>query len=303
MGTGFRIVAWIDDEQRAETAMRAAFARIAALDTALSDWKPDSELSRLSRAPRGGPVTVSDDLLAVLVRAAEIAQATGGAFDVTLGPFVVLWRRALRQRELPAPERLDAARASVGWRLVAIDREARTVTLRAPSMRLDLGGIGEGFAADAALAVLAEHGITRALVDAGGDLAIGDPPPDEDGWTIALRTSAEGPAEAIRVARCGVATSGDLFRSIEIDGTRWSHVIDPRTGLGVTARRSATVVAADAATADALATACCVLEPNAALEAVARIDGAAALVRQTDDEATVVRVSPGFPARVDPNRR
>lgn len=299
MGTEFRIVMWAPDAERAGLAARAAFARIAALDATLSDWQPASEASRLCRAPRATPIAVSEDLFAVLSRSLELAALTDGAFDPTVGPCVVLWRRAVRERELPTPARLARARDSVGTRLVELDRERRTVTLHADGMRLDFGAIGEGHAADAALRVLAEHGIARALVDAGGDVAVGDAPPGEDGWLVALQHAAadESAPQAIRVARCGVCTSGDLFRFVEIEGRRYSHVIDPRTGLGVTTRGAATVVASDAATADALATAACVLEPTAALAAVARIEGASVYLTRQLDERAIEAVSPTFPER------
>lgn len=299
MGTEFRIVMWAPDVERARLAARAAFARIAALDATLSDWQPASEASRLSRSPRATPIAVSEDLFAVLDRSLELAALTDGAFDPTVGPCVVLWRRAVRERELPSPARLARARRSVGVRLLELDRERRTVTLHADAMRLDFGAIGEGHAADAALRVLAEHGIPRALVDAGGDVAVGDAPPGEDGWLVALQHAAaeESAPQAIRVARCGVCTSGDLFRFVEIEGRRYSHVIDPRTGLGVTSRGAVTVVARDAATADALATAACVLEPAEALAAVARVEGASAYLTRLVDERAIEAVSPMFPER------
>ena len=300
MGSEFRIVAWSESSTAAAEGARAAFARIKALDDALSDWQPDSELSRLSRSAPGVPVPVGADLFEVLALAREASLASDGAFDVTVGPCVVLWRRACRQLELPTAARLEAARAAVGFRLVELDVDRRTVTLGAASMRLDLGGIAKGYAGDAALAALAASGITRALVDGGGDLAVGEPPPGETGWLVAIQPleDAAAPREAVRVARCGIASSGDLFRYVEIDGVRKAHKVDTRTRLGVQERGSPPVIAPPGAMAHARASAACVLEPEAALAAVARVDGATALVRRAADGRTVTRSSAGFPARL-----
>ncbi len=300
MGTEFRIVVDADSAELAAAGARAAFARIAALDAELSDWKSDSELSRLSRQPQGVPMTLGEDLCSVLTRAAEIRAATDGAFDVTVGPFVVLWRRAVREGELPTEARLRTAARAVGGDVLQLHAQDRSAVITVPHARLDLGGIAKGRAADEALRELAKLGLTRALVDGGGDLAVGDPPRDAEGWIVALQPLEEGkePSEAVCVARCGIATSGDLFQFVEIGGERYAHIVDPRTGLGVRGRRTATVIAQDGTTADALASACCVLDPEAALAAVARVPGATAMVRRAGSEGVITVHSPDFPALV-----
>jgi thiamine biosynthesis lipoprotein len=298
MGTVFRIVAYAPDREAFDRACDAAFARIDGLEAVMSDYDRGSELSRLAASAGGAPVPASAELAALLARAVEIAARTDGAFDPTVGPVVALWRRARRQAELPAPARLAAARAAVGWEQLRVDPLAGTVQLAVSGMRLDLGGIAKGHAAEAGLAVLRAHGIDRALVDAGGDLVCGEPPPGADGWVIAL--PGPGGTAAIEVARCAVATSGDLFQFVEIDGVRYAHIVDPRTGLGLTGRRQATVVAPDGALADALASAACVLEPDRALEVVGSFAGASVLLRsagQAGAEAVEERASAGFPAR------
>jgi thiamine biosynthesis lipoprotein len=123
------------------------------------------------------PVKVSDDLFVVLKTALEIAEASGGAFDITVGPFVALWRRARKTKQLPTEAELAAAREKVGWQKVQLDPKERTVRLLVAGMRLDLGGIAKGYAGDGALAVLRRFGITRAMVEFGGDIVLGDPPP------------------------------------------------------------------------------------------------------------------------------
>lgn len=249
MGVEARIVLHAPTAEIALEAARRAYAEIERLDDALSDWDPESELSRLSDRAGRGPVVVSRDLYDVLDRALEISAATDGAFDVTVGPFVALWRTARRTRELPTEDELAAARALVGWRLVELDASARTVALARPGMRLDLGGIAKGYATQRAIAVLAEAGVPSALVQMGGDIACGAPPPGRDGWEIDVA------GRRVPVRDASVATSGDAEQHVEIGGVRYSHVVDPRTGLGAVGTRSITVTCADGAYADALATA------------------------------------------------
>lgn len=274
MGTVFRVVVHAPDRARAEAAADAAFAVVARLDSLFSDYRPDSEVARVARtAGEGGAVPASAELLAVLERAATWSARTGGAFDVTAGPLTRLWRWSSRRGELPDPGRLARARAAVGHRHLVVDAAAGTVRLERPGMALDLGGIGKGFAADAALRELARRGLASALVDAGGDVAVGDPPPGRAGWRIAVPGGG-----ALVLSGAGVATSGDRHRHIEVDGVRYSHVVDPRTGLGVPDAPTVTVVAPDATTADVLASALGVLGPEEGRRLVRRSEGVEARV-------------------------
>jgi thiamine biosynthesis lipoprotein len=218
---------------------------------------------RLCARAGEGPVPVSADLFRVLARSAELAAASDGAFDVTIGPLVRLWRDARRNGRLPDAEALRAARELVDPRLLVLDAEARTVALERRGMQLDLGAIGKGFAADEALASLRAAGAPRALVQLGGDIALGDAPPGKPGWTIDAEAAVGLPLDQEGrlgpLARCGISVSGDTEQFVEIGGTRYSHVVDPRTGLGLTSGLAATVIAPDATTSDALATAVSVL--------------------------------------------
>src|SRR6266478_6240689 len=186
MGTRFKIIVYARDEDAAKSAIKAAFQRIAGLDGIMSDYRSTSELMRLCQKAGGDPVPVSDDLFRVLEQSQEIARLSDGAFDVTVGPVIRLWRQARRSHEMPDPKELARARELVGYKNVRLDAKSRTVQLLMPDMRLDLGGIGKGYAADAALTTLKEHGITQALVAAGGDIAVSGPPPGSDGWTIGI---------------------------------------------------------------------------------------------------------------------
>jgi thiamine biosynthesis lipoprotein len=281
MGTTFRVVLHAPDQASADAASRRAFARIAELDTTLTDYNATSELSRVTREAIGHPVRVSDDLLGVLIASQELARRSDGAFDVTVGSLTRLWRRARRQVELPASDVLAEARRATGYQLLKVDAAAHTVEVERPAMQLDAGGIAKGYAADAALIVLRTSGYGMALVAAGGDLAIGDPPPGRRGWTVTLEgliPDHPAPGSPIVVSRCGVSTSGDEEQWVEIGGVRYSHILDPRTGMGLTGRSSVTVVASDATTSDMLATAVSVLGPVKGRQLVDGWAGARALI-------------------------
>lgn len=286
MGTTFRIVLYAADEATAKKAAKAAFARIAELNAIMSDYQPTSELMKLCEKAGSPPVQVSADLFDVLRKADEISRITDGAFDVSIGPVVRLWRKAKRSRELPKADDIKKALDRVDFRKIRLDSKGRTVQLLLAGMLLDLGGIAKGYAADAALAVLRQHGITRALVAAGGDIAVGDAPPDAPAWRIGiapLRNPGAEPTHYLALKNAGVSTAGDSEQFSEIEGKRYSHIIDPKTGYGVVGRRSVTVIAPNATTSDAFDTPICVLGIERGLKLIeSRDDLAALLVFETD---------------------
>jgi thiamine biosynthesis lipoprotein len=249
MGVETRIVLFGASDSRTAAAIDAAYAELERLERAFSDWRNDSEIARLAERAGSGPVPVSRELYELLQRARAVSAASDGAFDVTVGPLVALWRASRRTGRLPDADELARARELVGWRLLELDERTRTVALARPGMRLDLGGIAKGYAGQRALATLARAGYERALVQLGGDIACGAPPPGHDGWEVDVA------GERVRLAHTSVSTSGDTEQHVVIDGVRYSHVVDPRTGLGTTARTVVTVAARDGALADALATA------------------------------------------------
>ncbi|HET9371511.1 MAG TPA: FAD:protein FMN transferase [Vicinamibacterales bacterium] len=262
MGMPVRIVLYAPAEPAARAAAIRAFARIASLDAEMSDYRPDSAISEVSRrAP--APVRVSADFIEVMGRAIEIARLTGGAFDPTIAPVVALWREARKTGRLPDAAALDRARALVGWRQIALDREQRTIRLTRSGMTLDLGGIAKGYIIQAALEALQLDGVRRAMVEAGGDVVAGDPPPGSPGWRIELPAAAHLPsafvASASALSNRALSTSGPAMQGVEIGGVRYSHVIDPGTGRPLTDAVSAHVIDDDAARADALATTATVL--------------------------------------------
>lgn len=242
MGTLFRLVVWAESPP----PFREAFARVREIDEALSDYKPESELNRLCRTR---DAIAGPDLWTVLVTARRVSEETSGAFDMTIGPVVQLWRQARRRGELPDPAAVRRARSLTGWRKIRLDPKIRRVRLTRPGIQLDPGGIAKGYAADEMLRLLASRGFPRALAAAGGDIVTGDPPPGRPGWAVAagLRT--------ITMAHRAVSTSGDTEQFIEIGGKRYSHIVDPRTGSGLTNRIQVSVEAGTGVLADAYSTA------------------------------------------------
>jgi thiamine biosynthesis lipoprotein len=240
---------------------------------------------------------VSNDLWRVLERGQALARQSDGAFDMTVGPLVQLWRRARRQRELPPAERLAEARHAVGWHFIELDAARRRVRLAASGMRLDLGAIAKGYAAQEALRSIQARGIVCALVSGGGDMAAGEPPPGKDGWRVELAPldmADAPPARYVSLRRRALATSGDVFQYVEIGGVRYSHILDPRTGLGLTDHSLVTVIARDGMTADALATAVSVLGPAPGLRLVAGEPGAEAHVVRPAAQGFEVRQTRGL---------
>jgi thiamine biosynthesis lipoprotein len=281
MGTLFTITLHAANGSKATNAAQAAFARVGELNRTFTDYDDESELMRLCHAPAGQPRPVSEDLFAALARAQEFAELSEGSFDPTVGPLVQLWRRARRQRALPLPERIAEAKKRVGHEKLKLDPKRRTATLAEAGMQLDLGGIAKGFAADAALRVLRQHGIKRAMVAASGDFAIGDPPPGRDGWIIGIASIDSRPGKFTRILSLkstAVSTSGDTEQFVELAGQRYSHIVDPRTGIGLTNRIGVTVVAQDCTTSDALATAISVLGLEPGLRLIEAQPQAAALM-------------------------
>jgi thiamine biosynthesis lipoprotein len=288
MGTLVRITLYTTDEESARQAFRAGFDRIRDLDHILSDYKPDSELNAITRAAVGRPALVSDDLLAVLRASQDLAVATNGAFDVTQGPVIRLWRDARKTGRLPDPADLKEAAARSGFRKLRIDADRRTVCLETAGMALDVGGIGKGYAATEAIEVLRAHGIRSALVAVSGDLAFSDAPPGRTGWRIQLHrgnTSTAGIPDVLELTNAAVSTSGNSEQHLDIDGRRYSHIIDPASGTGLVSNLTVTVIADHGLYADGLDTAISVLGPERGLALVDSNRAAAFVIEGTGADA------------------
>ncbi len=242
MGTQFTLTLYAPDSAAAQRANAAVNARVDSLNQIMSDYLDGSELNLLSATAGSGKwVRVSPELLDVLQKAQYIARLSNGRFDPTIGPLSQLWRRAVRRGEFPTAQQRRRAHRAVNYRLLQIDSATQTVRLQRRGMRLDLGGIGQGFAIDEAAKLLRAMGFTAFLLDLGGDVLAGD-----NRFTVALDSAT------VWLENAAITTSGDTYRHLDYRGRRYSHVMNPRSGLGLRHFVRATVLAPDGWRADAL---------------------------------------------------
>jgi thiamine biosynthesis lipoprotein len=301
MGCLFTFKLCCENHAKAKEAADAASLRLEELEKSFSDYQQQSELNLLcASAGKGQPVAVSEPLFAVLEKAESFSRWSDGAFDITLGTCTRLWRQSRKTSRLPDISALTAARDAVGWRNVACDPKSRTVLLKTPGMQLDLGGIAKGFALDDLTSLLAaKFALKNFLLDAGGQIAAMGAPPSKDAWTLAVEKTLDEPDSSrtcvVRLSNLHLATSGDLHQFVEIDGKRYSHIIDPATGLGATTPAQASVISADGTTADAAATVLCIVPPEAGLKLLAKLPRTEArIVRKLPDGNVRVWTSPGW---------
>lgn len=256
MGTQFNLILFAPDSLTAQRANAAVSIQMDSLNQVMSDYLDGSEINRLSAtAGTGRWVPVSADLFDVLQKARTIAQKSHGRFDPTVGPLSLLWRRAVRRNQFPTAKERRRARRAVSYRFLAFDSANRSIRLRRRGMRLDVGGIGQGFAIDEALKVLYQFGIRSVLIDLGGDILAGDAPPDSPaGWRISIGSGNAGDLNTttILLKNAAITTSGDSYRFLEHKGRRYSHIMNPRSGLGLRHFTRVTVLAPDGYRADAL---------------------------------------------------
>ena len=293
MGTEAAVTIDADDEAAAIDAARIAFARMEAVERSLSDWRPSSDARRVEVRP-GERVASSPWLVEALERGRVAFDATGGAFDPTVGPATRLWRTAKAEGRVPDAAETAAAAARIGFTRVSWDRAAGWVSV-APGVQLDFGGLGKGLAAEAAVAAMGEAGHDRTLVAIAGDVRAGSPPRGRDGWRVAIDDPPGGDRPTVTLRDASISTSGDASQAIEADGIRVSHLVDPRTGRGSSRRIAVTVIGPDGAIVDALGTGLALLGPDDGLAALER-SGLASLgysARFVTPEG--VRSSPNFP--------
>lgn len=256
MGTTFAITCYAENQETAREAAEEAFAKASEVNAVASDYLPDSELSRLNGTT--DERSLSPLLTDLLKEAFATAEKTDGLFDPTIGPLTKLWRETRKTLALPDPEVLKQAREACGWKDADFHPEKSTLQFRKRGMSLDLGGMAKGYAADRMLEAMVKHGIPQACIAAGGDLRLGDPPPEKAGWRVGLKAfDADSTEEIVELKNCAVSTSGDLHQHVEIGGVRYSHIIDPATGLGMTAHVAVTIIASTGTLSDALDTPMC----------------------------------------------
>lgn len=303
MGTVLEISLCVSDRARGEALLGELFEEVTRLERVFSRFDATSDLSRLNRAAGSGPIPVAEPLAELTELSIGYTQLTRGAFDVTVGPLVVLWLEAERAGRLPSAEALAAARSRVGPAWVGVDRAASTVELRLPGAMLDLGGIAKGWTLDRLAGKLREAGVSRALLAFGQSsiCALGKPA-GWDGWGILLGDASGGFAGTAQLDDRSISVSGSLGQYAEIAGRRYGHVIDPRTGEPLTRARVAAALAADGARAEALSKALLILGERDGIELLESLPDAEGILIdesgaswQTSGWTRETRFSPDWP--------
>ncbi len=304
MGTEVQLKAFHHDSACVARAFEAVEDRVRELEAILTDYDPTSETRQLSSLASLHPAPVSDPLWEMLEACDRWHNLSQGAFDASLGQLTQLWRKYRRSSRLPTLDQISAARAQTGWQHVQLNASTRSVRLDSPEVRLDFGAIGKGYIVDQAFEVLRAADISCSLINVSGNIRAGAAPPDRVGWRIEIAPLQPGspPLRHVQIANQSIATSGDLWQFVLIDGVRRSHILDPQTGLGVVGPRCATVIAPKATDADALATTACIVGFDAAAEIAQQLAHTELLCANRIDEDEVrssgalqVQTTAGFP--------
>ncbi len=251
MGTMFRVVVYASDSLSAKNATQKAFVRLDELNMSLSDYREDSEVNTICRTAGSGQyIRVSADLWNILQESLKAARLSAGNFDVTIGPLTQLWRRMKRQKQLPTPTQISEAKAKIGIENIVFYKNNQSIMLETKGMRLDFGGIGKGFAEDEMMKILKLNGIKSAMIEAGGNIVVSNSPTESlKGWEIIINK------EKYFLKNCGISTSGDAYQFVEIDGKKYAHILDPKTGIGHTEPHQVSIIAKDGTVSDWLSTA------------------------------------------------
>jgi len=300
MGTFARVVVVAKSQDAGRKCIRAALAEIHKVDELMSDYKSDSDIGRVNEKAAEGPVLVSESTYEVLRRSVEFSKLTDGAFDITVGPLMDLFREAEKGAATPTAEQIAEAKSKVGFENLKLDSENKAVQFAVEGMRLDLGGIAKGYAIDKAVEAAQRGGALGVMVDIGGDIrCFGSPPEGREHWLIAVQdpnatiaeTTGGGLLMKLKITDAAVATSGDYQQFVMIEGTRHSHIMNRRTGTSAEGLSSVTIIADNATDADALATSVSVLGAEKGLALIEKLPGTEAILITSGPKYEVTRTS------------
>jgi len=300
MGTFVHIVAVSEDSDTAKKCVQAALEEIRKVDDLMSDYKSDSEISQVNREAFEKKVKVSESTYEVLQRSVEFSQMTGGAFDITVGPLVALFRNAKESKVAPDEQQIALARSKVGFEKLKLDNENKTVQFSGKGMLLDLGGIAKGYAIDKAIEAAQRSGAIGAMVDIGGDVrCFGLPPEGKDNWLIGLQDpnsaiegiEGGGLLLVLKITNAAVATSGDYQQFVFIEGKRYSHIMDRKTGTSAGGLSSVTIIADNATDADALATSVSVMGAEKGLALIEKLPNTEAILIVPEPKYEIIKTS------------
>lgn len=286
MGSSFNIIFYHTDSIEAVTLSKECFALVDSVNNIFSDYSSKSEVGRLTAMPVIKDQKVSFELYKMILYSKDVWEDSDKTFDITIGALTQLWRKAKVEKRFPTDTEIKEAKNLTGFQNVAINKNSQTISFKQNGVTLDFGGIVPGYAAQKVIDLLKGKNINIALADASGDIVMSDPPPNKTGWSIAINlpeSENELWDKKLELKNCAVSTSGDIYRFTIHDGKKYSHIIDPRTGYGVTSLRNVTAISKDGMAADWLATACSILPIKQALK-LARKKRAALMIATLENE-------------------
>ena len=256
MGSRFDITVVAKDQEQGDAYIDLAIAEITRIEHLISSWDPNSQTAAINRAAGKNPVKVDPELLNLIKRAIGISKLTDGAFDISYASMDKLWKFDGSMTQMPTEEAIKASVSKVGFQNIILDNAASTVFLKKEGMKIGFGAIGKGYAADRAKALLIEKGVVSGIINASGDMNTWGFQPNGNPWKVAITNPLDKNKvfALLPVINSAVVTSGNYEKFVTFKGTRYTHIIDPRTGYPATGIISATVFAPKAELADALAT-------------------------------------------------
>jgi thiamine biosynthesis lipoprotein len=290
MGSSFNIIFYHTDSAEAVKLAKECFLIVDSLNNIFSDYSSESEVGKLALQKNLTNIKVSEELFAMIVKSKDAWERSGKTFDITIGALTQLWRKVKKENRFPSEAEVKAAKDLTGFKNIIIKESSKTISFKKPGIRFDFGGIVPGYAAQRVIDFLKTKNVHIALVDASGDIVMGDAPPGKDGWTIGINlpeNENEIWDKKLELKNFAVSTSGDVYRYTIHNGKKYSHIIDPKTGYGVTSQRNVTVITKYGADADWLATACSILPIKKAM-ALAKKEHAAILIATLKDEKITI---------------
>jgi thiamine biosynthesis lipoprotein len=256
MGSGFQITVVANDSTEANRDIDLAIKEISRIEKLISSWDSNSETSEINANAGIKPVRVSEELYGLIDRAIGLSRLTDGAFDISYASMDKIWKFDGSMKKMPSDEEIKTSVSKVGFRNIILDPANKSVFLKAKGMKIGFGAIGKGYAADQAKALLIRNNVKAGIINASGDMNTWGRQPNGKEWTVAItnplnKTKA---AAILPITNGAVVTSGNYEKFVQFNGTRYAHIIDPRTGYPATGILSVTVFAPKAELADALAT-------------------------------------------------
>lgn len=296
MGSPFNLVLWLNDSMSAKKHAESCFQLIDSLNHIFSNYDSTSELSYINRQAGIQSTLVSPLMWELLQMSKKAFYESKGAFNIAMGPITSLWRNARHEKIFPSTAAIQKQLKLCHFQDIQWDSIHHSIYLPLKGMQLDVGGIGKGYIAQKVIAFLQSSGVACALADAGGDIVMSQVPTHQQGWKVGINIPEKSDdllPQVLNIQNKSVATSGDVYQFIEHKGVKYSHIIDPQTGYGVTALRNVTVIAHDGATADWLATACSIL-PIQEAKMVAQSQHAELLITQMHQGKVKRNATMGF---------